>query len=121
MGNKCKYCGQPIVGRSDKQFCDSQCKSAFHNSNPRQSEGFIKNINKILRKNRSILRFASPEGKTTVKRDYLLKLGFNFDYFTNVFVTNQNNTYRYCYEYGYLPVDQQKVLIVKWQPYMERK
>ena len=48
-------------------------------------------------------------------------MGFNFDYFTNVFTTKQNNTYRFCYEFGYLLLDGEKVLIVKWQPYMNQK
>ena len=119
MDNVCIYCGAKLKGRTDKRFCDDQCRNAWHNSNPNRSEAFIKKINKILRKNRSILRFASPEGKTTVKMDFLLGLGFDFNYFTNIYTTKNKNNYHFCYDYGYLQLEDEKVLIVKWQKYMK--
>jgi len=118
MDNKCLNCGEKLKGRIDKRFCDDQCRNAWHNSNPNHSEAFVKRINKILRKNRSILKFSSPEGKTTVRKDFLLNLGFNFNYYTNTYTTNNNNTYNLCYDYGYLLLENEKVLIVKWQEYM---
>lgn len=121
MNNLCIYCGKKLIGRNDKRFCDNQCRNAWHNSNPNQSEAFIKSINKTLRKNRSILRFASPEGKTTVRKHFLLELGFDFNYFTNLYTSNNKNTYRLCYDYGYLLLEDKKVLIVRWQQYMGKK
>lgn len=119
MDNFCIYCGESMKGRTDKRFCNEQCRNAWHNSKPNKSEAFIKNINKILRKNRSILRFASPEGKTTVKKDFLLGLGFDFNYYTNLYSTKNKNTYYFCYDYGYLILENTKVLIVRWQNYMK--
>ena len=46
----CKYCATEIKGRSDKQFCDAQCKSAFHNQVPDSQENYIRDINKQIRK-----------------------------------------------------------------------
>jgi predicted nucleic acid-binding Zn ribbon protein len=120
MDNACIYCGTKLKGRTDKKFCDDQCRNAWHNSNPNRSEAFIKKINKILRKNRSIMRFSSPEGKTTVRKDFILGLGFDFNYFTNHYTTKNNNTYHFCYDYGYLLLEDEKVLIVRWQKYMEK-
>ncbi|MCD4727287.1 MAG: hypothetical protein K8R46_06480 [Pirellulales bacterium] len=66
------------------------------------------------------MRFASPQGKTTVRKDFLLGLGFDFDYFTNLYTTKNNNTYYFCYDYGYLLIEDKKVLIVRWQKYIEK-
>lgn len=117
MEKFCIYCGKKILGRSDKKFCDNQCRNAWHNSNPNRSEIIISDINKILRKNRSILKFISPEGKTTVKKLFLSNLNFNFKYFTNIYNTQNDNIYYLCYDYGYMFLENEKILIVKWKNY----
>ncbi len=116
----CENCGSEIKGRSDKKFCDNQCRSAFHNSNKNEKEEFIKRINKKLRKNRMLLKFASPAGKTTVRRSFLIEKGFDFRYFTNTYKTKTGNVYQFCYDYGWLELVDEKVLIVNWQPYMQQ-
>ena len=63
----CGYCNKDIKGRSDKRFCDIQCKSAYHNSTTNPNEALIKDINKQLRRNRGALRQACPIGKATVR------------------------------------------------------
>lgn len=80
----------------------------------------MQQLNASLRKNRSILKQASPEGKTTIRRQVLQLAGFDFHYFTHLYRTRQGNTYNFCYDYGYLLLDDEKVLIVNWQPYMEK-
>lgn len=115
---KCIYCKQELKGRSDKKFCDSNCKSAWHNArtNPREAE--IQQINKILRRNRSILRFCSPQGKTTVKKSFLTDRGFDFKYHTQIYKTKNNNVYYLCYDYGFMLLEEEKVLIIRKQGYM---
>ncbi len=83
------------------------------------SAQLILDINKTLRKNRKILKQFNPEGKTTIRTEYLVKLGFDFRYHTHSYTTKNNNNYRFCYEYGYLRIEDDKTLIVNWQPYME--
>ena len=119
MARKCINCGETIIGRSDKKFCSDQCRYMFNNKIKRQNEKLILDINKTLRKNRKILKKFNPEGKTTIRTEYLVKLGFDFRYFTHTFKTKNNNEYRFCYEYGYLNLDDEKTLIVNWQPYMD--
>ena len=116
---KCLFCGERIIGRTDKKFCDPQCRNSYNNRIKRESEKLIININKILRKNRKILKQFNPEGKTTIRTEYLHKLEFDFRYFTHTFTTKNNNEYHFCYEYGYYNIDEEKTLIVNWQPYME--
>ena len=119
MAQKCKNCGETFVGRSDKIFCCDQCRNSFNNKIKRQNEKLILDINKTLRKNRKILKQFNPEGKTTIRTEYLVKLGFDFRYHTHSYTTKNNNNYRFCYEYGYLRIEDDKTLIVNWQPYME--
>ncbi len=121
MKQKCISCGDNFVGRSDKKFCSDQCRNSYNNKIKREHEKLILEINKILRRNRKILKVFNPEGKTTIRRKYLEKLDFDFRYHTHDFKTKNNNIYKFCYEYGYLELDNEKVLIVNWQPYMSKK
>ncbi|WP_238395822.1 hypothetical protein [Pontibacter pudoricolor] len=59
----------------------------------------------------------SPGGKTTVRRDVLLQFGFDFNYHTHLYRTRQGNTYHFCYDYGYLLLEDDRVLIVSQQNY----
>ena len=54
----------------------------------------------------------APKGKATVHKSKLSDKGFNFTYFTNLYKTQKGSTYYYCYEYGYLPLEQELYLIV---------
>jgi len=116
----CVQCGTAIVGRADKRFCTNQCRAAYSNKRREADAGerFMREINNKLRHNRFVLQRASPEGKTTLRRDVLLQAGFDFKYFTHLYRTKQGNTYYFCYDYGYLLLDDDKVLIVNHQPYM---
>jgi len=118
----CLECGDKIVGRIDKKFCDAQCRNSYNNKVKRESEKRIIETNRILRHNRKLLKQLSPEGKTTIRKTFLEKLGFNFNYHTHTYTTVNNNTYKLCYEFGYLEVDDgKKILIVNEQPYMKGK
>ncbi|MCD4697943.1 MAG: hypothetical protein K8S16_17100 [Bacteroidales bacterium] len=119
MSGKCLNCGEKIIGRTDKKFCCEQCRNTFNNKIKRQNEKLILDINKTLRRNRKILKQFNPEGKTTIRTEYLVKLGFDFRYFTHAVKTKNNNEYHFCYEYGYLNLDDEKTLIDNWQPYMD--
>jgi len=119
MSKKCLHCNDTFIGRTDKKFCSDQCRNSYNNKITRQNEKLILDINKTLRKNRKILKQFNPEGKTTIRTEYLEKMGFDFRYFTHLFTTKNNNEYRFCYEYGYYKIDEEKTLIVNWQPYMK--
>ena len=67
MVRKCKSCEEPLVGRSDKKFCDDQCRNTFNSKIKRENEELIIRINKNLRLNRKILKQLNPEGRTTIR------------------------------------------------------
>ncbi|MCX2739420.1 DUF2116 family Zn-ribbon domain-containing protein [Pontibacter anaerobius] len=118
----CPTCEGEIIGRTDKRFCSDQCRFLFNNAKKREdkSELLIQRVNATLRKNRTLLKQASPEGKTTLRREVLQLAGFDFRHFTHLYRTKSGNTYHFCYDYGYLLLEDEKVLIVNWQPYMDK-
>jgi hypothetical protein len=79
-------------------------------------------MNKALRRNRSILKTLCPEGKATVRRSVLEKLGFDVRVFTGLFVTSRRNVYYLNYDYGFSPIldkGVEKALIISRQNYMD--
>jgi hypothetical protein len=121
MEAKCLECGERIFGRSDKKFCNAQCRNTYNNRMKNTSEKYILETNRILRKNRSILKQLNPTGKSTVRREYLVLAGFDFEHFTRIYRTDRGNTYYMCYEFGYMHLENEKVLIINQQAYMFKK
>lgn len=111
----CLTCSKPVKGRSDKKFCDDYCRAAYNNDLKSAANNLIRNVNNALGKNRRILERLLPEGEPTAKtnKDKLLEKGFQFKYRTHLYQTKNEKTYFYCYEYGYLPLENNWYLIVK--------
>lgn len=112
----CLACGKPVKGRSDKKFCDDYCRSNYNNEQKGSINNFIRNVNNTLGKNRRVLEgILSATGEQTAKasREKLLEKGFTFKYHTHQYQAKNGNTYFYCYEYGYLPLENNWYLIVK--------
>ena len=111
----CLFCKKPVKGRSDKKFCDDYCRAAYNNDLKSASNNYIRNVNNALGKNRRILESLLPDGEPTAKanQDKLLQLGFQFKYLTHIYTTKTDKTYFYCYEYGYLSLENNWFLIVK--------
>ncbi len=111
----CLFCEKPVKGRSDKKFCDDYCRAAYNNELKSAVNNNIRNVNHALGKNRRILESLLPEGEATAKasRDKLIEKGFQFKYHTHIYNTKTDKTYFYCYEYGYLPLENNWYLIVK--------
>jgi len=109
----CLDCGEPLVGRADKKFCDDTCRSNYNNRRNSEEQGYLRKVNSILKRNRRILETLNPEGKTKVKWRAMVNAGFNFDYITDMYETSKGAQYRFCYEYGYLLLENEEVLLVK--------
>jgi len=114
----CIECGTGFVGRQDKKFCGDQCRSVHNNKLNSDRTKMVRNVNNALRKNNRILRDLNPRGKTKVHKDDMLKAGFNFTYFTNIYKTKGGKTYRFCYDQGYLPLDNDFFAIVERKAYV---
>lgn len=111
----CLECGAVIRGRIDKKFCNDQCRNGYHNRVKAEMSSTMKQVNQVLKHNREVLRQLIPEvkGKTTVNRDRLLQEGFDFTYHTHTYTTRKGHHYTFCYEYGYLPLENDIIMLVK--------
>lgn len=119
MKKQCEQCGEEFMGRVDKRFCSDHCRSTYNNHVNRETANFVRNINSILRRNRRVLEELNPQGKARVHRDKLLDRGFKFSYFTNEYVTKSGNTYRFCYDQGYVEAEHGYFTLVVRQEYVE--
>lgn len=119
MEKQCPECGEPIKGRIDKKFCSDLCRNSYNNRSNSNTNNFMRNINNILRRNRRILEELNPDGKTKVSKEKLTGKGFNFNYYTNTYLTKNGNQYFFCYEFGYLPLEGDYYALVKRQEWME--
>jgi predicted nucleic acid-binding Zn ribbon protein len=113
MERLCPECGEKIKGRSDKKFCSDACRNAFNNALNKDSKNLVRNINNRLRKNYRILEALNSKDKTKVRKETLAKHGFSFKYFTSEYVTQAGAVYKYVYDQGYLPLDNDWFLLVK--------
>lgn len=119
MKKLCPECGDDFMGRSDKRFCSDHCRTTFYNRQNSDVNKLMRNINRILRRNRRILASFNPDGKAKVHRSKLANAGFKFGYCTNTYVTKSGKTYYFCYEQGYLPIERDYFALVIRQEYVE--
>lgn len=115
---KCLHCEREVYGRRDKKYCSDQCRVAYFNALNRDVSKFMTNINNILRKNRRILEALNPKGKAKVSKTKLLDEGFNFNYFTNMYKTKGGKVYFFCYEQGYLKLEDNLYALVEKHEYV---
>lgn len=110
---RCLECGEPLVGRIDKKFCDDQCRSAYNNRKFNRDHTFIRKVNRILKKNWKILQSLNPDGKIILNKNELINLGFNFNYFTYSAKTRKGKIYYFCYDQGFYIKDNKQLLLIK--------
>ncbi|MGX1641454.1 hypothetical protein [Sphingobacterium sp. NPDC055431] len=110
----CKECEEVLRGRTDKRFCNDGCRNAYNNRENSRDSDLLKKINNQLRKNRKILRILLAEEKMLkTNKDKLLTEGFSLKYHTHRIITSKGQEYIFCYEYGYLDLGNDFILIVK--------
>jgi hypothetical protein len=113
----CLLCLKTLKGRADKKFCDDGCRNAYNNQRKAEniSIALIRDTNNTLIKNRGILMdlLPSSEQMIRVQHDKLLQKGFVFKYHTHLYTNHKGNTYYFCYDYGYLPLENRWYLIVR--------
>ena len=118
MKKQCLDCGEPIRGRADKKFCSDQCRNNYNNQLHSNATNYMRNINNILRKNRRILSELNPGDKTSVHKDRLTDKGFNFNYHTNVYTTKKGHVYYFCYEHGFIKLENDFYALVLRKEYV---
>ncbi len=120
---ECLHCEKELTGRSDKKFCDPQCKSAYqYQKEKRHPERFYNKVDNQLKLNRRLLKDFNRGGKVTLRAQVLLDLGFNPKFFTHYWKNQNGEVYLFVYEYGFLKKTEfgkEKYVLVMWQDYME--
>jgi len=114
----CLECSTKLNGRKDQKFCGDHCRNSYNNRLNEDSNNYMRRINNILRKNRRILDTLNPSGKKTVDALSLAEEGFNFHYFTNLYQTKKGDTYYFCYDRGYIKLEDNKFMLVHKQEYV---
>ena len=115
----CLNCGYELHGRSDQKYCSDSCRNAYNNQQNYNSTNFIRNINNILKRNKKILEQLCPYDKAKSTKGKMATDGFNFNYHTNTYLTKKGQEYIFCYDYGYLELENNQVVIVKRKDYVE--
>lgn len=116
---KCLECGDKLRGRVDQKFCCDQCRNTYNNRLNSDSNILVRRVNAILRKNRRILKELNPSGKVTVDTMRLAEMGFNFHYYTNIYKTRTGSAYYFCYDQGYMKLENDKYMLVQKQDYVK--
>lgn len=113
MGKNCLECGEKIVGREDKKFCNDACRNTYNNKLNKDTTNLMRNVNFALRKNYRILCEHNPEGKTKIARKKLADAGFNFEYLTSIYTTKAGVQYFFVYDQGYMHLENDWLVLVK--------
>lgn len=118
----CLDCKTELIGRQGKKFCNQYCKSAYHYKNNKETENtFYEDILKQLRLNRKLLKNFNKAGKAIIRKEELLKEGFDPSKFTHYWKNKKGDVYLFCFEFGFLEKKEghkQKYVLIKWQDYM---
>jgi len=111
----CLNCKKTLKGRTDKKFCDDYCRNSYNNQLKASKNNLVRNINNALGKNRRILEsfFNQEEEIAKTHKDKLLEKGFQFKYITHTYTNKKGNVYFFCYDLGYMPLDNDWYLLVK--------
>jgi len=94
------------------------CRNSYNNKVNSQVNNYVRNVNNALKRNRRILKELNPCGKMKIEKLKLVATGFNFNYYTNIYTTKSGNVYYFCYEQGFLALDDGYYALVVKQEYM---
>ena len=108
-------CENLLEGRSDKKFCSVKCKKDYHSKLRASTNKAVKDINKLLQRNRSILLEIQGKHKSqvTVDRKVLEYKKFTFKYHTHYHINKQGKTYHYVYDFSWMEFSNDRVLITR--------
>jgi len=84
----------------------------YNNLQYLEANSTIKLVNRILKKNFSILSSLNTNGKTSVRKIHLQNLGYRFEHFTSISKTRSKDVYFYCYNQGYTELNDKMIMLV---------
>lgn len=97
----CLECGEPIYGRTDKKFCDKDCRNRWHSRLRSDQNAHLRTTLGILTRNYSILESIFDMNAAACPADVLERLGFRSEYVThNPIKKGKHLEYR-CFDFVY--------------------
>jgi len=109
---KCLQCFEQLTGRADQKFCTDQCRSTYNNQHYFESNTVVRTINRILKKNYTILSSLKAKGITAANKSDLKKKGYCFEYFTYTTITRNSQISYFCYDQGYREHEHNKLVLM---------
>ncbi len=119
MKKHCIQCDAVLHGRIDKKFCSPECRVQYHNILNREDNQFFARVNRLLRKNRKILRHLYLAKQKKMHLSELTRLGFRPDYCTSIYRNKKEDTYYFSYDYGILLLQKDYCAVVKRKEYLQ--
>ncbi|HRY97736.1 MAG TPA: hypothetical protein P5550_01635 [Bacteroidales bacterium] len=95
----CRWCGYPIGGRTDKRYCDTECKNAWHRW--LREQGLHGPIRKVLMSNWRVLEIFHTSGREWSTVQELEENGFRTKFHTHRGAGENRRTYSFCFNYGW--------------------
>lgn len=108
---ECLFCGASLSGRSDKKYCDDNCRNNHHYNLNKDTNVLINKVNRILLHNRQLLKSLCRNAKIVVKKQKMKEVGFDFNYITGSYETKGGDSYRIVYDYAYKIVDEDVIVL----------
>lgn len=110
----CPNCHASFTGRRNQRFCDTSCRIQYNNSKIRDEREPVNEINKLLYRNRAVLKalFERFEG-TDIDKEILNRSDYNKRYYTHHSRAQNNELYTWCYDYGWIISGDQHIQVVK--------
>jgi predicted nucleic acid-binding Zn ribbon protein len=114
----CQLCGDSLKGRTDKRFCDDNCRASYHNQKKKLNNLAIRKVNAVLLQNRYILSCLmqhpmSVDQQEAISVNRLLDMGYNFNFFTHYYKNSQGHLCQFCYDYGIVFVAKDAFVLLK--------
>lgn len=98
----CEECGERLIGRSDKKFCSTACRTSYHNAQARKRYGYSGRINSLLKRNHSILMDSLSKGNTLIGKEELAERMFSFENYTSLQKKPFRRKVYKCYDISYV-------------------
>jgi hypothetical protein len=111
----CKHCGKSFRGRTDKQYCSSVCKNAFHRQRYLDAKKHFKAVDHILHRNYNILSnlpWGNAKSLLFPEKE-LLALGFRPDYCTRLFVNKKRRHFLVLCNFAWSKMENEMIWIIR--------
>lgn len=90
-----------IAGRTDKKFCSDSCRNTFNNRRYAEKSKAVRDVNRVLMRNRRILENLESVNRKSVSASWLLDLGFSFAHCTGFRLHKDGRPIVTCYDKAY--------------------